>query len=607
MKASILLSALLVSLCGAIASAGEPDFEYTESVTFHIERDGSKYNLYSLTEIRQKYLSERSTGMSKVPIFEQFYEPVRDIRVQFRNKWLDESVISFEVNPGSDVFLSDFKLHTISLPRDIKVGDALFYEYRKDYRDLVFLPLISVPNMEFVKEYRIAFVHPENVKVDFEYFFPRGTVPYTVEHPEKGKTVLIFRDLHEHEPLASYPFNDDQVVVQTRLSIDGKGLNPTTVEDFAAWYRTLFDQEPPLTPRYDTLLTKEVDAARTPMDKLRIIHDYVRGHIRYIAEEHSINAFVPRDPARVLDQGYGDCKDRANLVRSLARRHGLAVYMTLISTVPTPRFSGTHISQFNHAICAYDDGKQMIFFDPTSKHCEFGNLPEDDIGAEVLVLDPKNPRFMVIPPPNKERSVDVTITARLEEPKQGKARIVLRNDFFQSAVEARERNSGLELENILSELVTSQFQKISFDYFEFDSLEEDAITFTAVADLTDFIIASPTRKYLPQMPFRIIDPEILDRVDDTLAIFNPFRLRIGITLDLEAPGFAPQPTSLAIGEQRPAYFSAAMKPGTAGRIQIDYDIAEYDKEMSGQSRERYLDFCRSFLKSKKNMFILNKQ
>jgi hypothetical protein len=607
MKASLLLSPLLVLLCGAIASAGEPDFEYSHTVTFHIERDGGNYKLYSLTEIRQKYLSERSTGMTKVPISEQFYEPVSDIRVQFRNRWLDESDISFEVNPGQDVFLSDFKLHKISLPRDIKVGEELYYEYRKDYRDLVFLPLISVPNMEFVKEYRVAFEHPENVKVDFEFFFPRGTIPYTVEHPAEDRTVLIFRDLHERLPLAGYPFNDDQVVIQTRLLSNGKGLNPTTVEDFAAWYRTLFNQEPALTARYDTLLTKEINAARSPFEKLRIIHDYVRGHIRYIAEEHSINAFVPRDPSRVLDQGYGDCKDRANLVRSLARRHGLEVYMTLISTMPTPRFSGTHISQFNHVICAYDDGRQMIFFDPTSKHCEFGNLPESDIGAEVLVLDPKKPRFMTIPPPNRQRSVDVTITARLDEPKQGRARIVLRNDFFQSAVEARERNSGLELENILSEMVTSQFQKISFDYFEFDSLGEDAITFTAVADLTDFIIASPTRKYLPQMPFRIIDPEILDRAEDTLAIFNPFRLRMGISLDLEAPGFSPQPTSLAIGEQRPALFNAAMKPGTAGRIQIDYDIAEYDKEMSGQSRERYLDFCRSFLKSKKNMFILNKQ
>jgi hypothetical protein len=82
---------------------------------------------------------------------------------------------------------------------------------------------------------------------------------------------------------------------------------------------------------------------------------------------------------------------------------------------------------------------------------------------------------------------------------------------------------------------------------------------------------------------------------------------MGISLDLEAPGFAPQPTTLAIGEQRPAFFSAAMKSAAGGHIQLDYDIAEYDKEMSGESRERYIDFCRSFLKSKKNMFILNKQ
>src|SRR6185295_8606873 len=111
----------------------------------------------------------------------------------------------------------------------------------------------------------------------------------------------------------------------------------------------------------------------------------------------------------------------------------------------------------------------------------FGNLPESDIGAEVLVLDPAHPRRMTISPPNRNRSIDIQINATLDSLKRGKARITLRNDFLQSAAEAREHKQGLDLENVLSDLVTSQFQKISFDYFEFESQIDSAITFTATA------------------------------------------------------------------------------------------------------------------------------
>lgn len=308
----------------------------------------------------------------------------------------------------------------------------------------------------------------------------------------------------------------------------------------------------------------------------------------------------------MLNYKYGDCKDRAYMVSAIARKHGIRVNMALLSTEPRPWLSEQHIHQYNHVICEYDDNGKKIFFDPTQKYCEFGNLPESDIGREVLVLDPNDPGVYTIPAPNRSNSIELDIKASLNAPREGKARITLRNDYFSAALRARNELTGVDLENYLSNLVTSHFKKISLDYFEFDSQQENSITFTANADLGDYIISSSAKKYLPQMPFQTVDADILKREKDTMGIYTGRREGIIMTIDLDISGYSTQPSALAFGDAELAKFASSSRAADPAHIILNYELSRTSKTMFGESKSRYLSFCKESLKSKKNMFVLTR-
>lgn len=607
MRHLFLLAACLLALPFQTLSAEDPDFELQMKTTFKVERDGDDYDLSSRTEVTRKYLSKRSVAVNSVSFGEQFFDKIVDMQAGLRGYHLGQRAFSFEHSPGSDVFISNLRVHTITFPEDLAQGESIWYTYNREYNSIPFLPIISIPNNGYVKEFRIVIEHPDDVGADFDFFFPRDTIPYQILKPEDDRTELVFTDVRALQSLPVFPFNDARAAIQIRLHNGTKSLTPTTIPEFAAWYLNLFDQDPKLGPAFQPLLSSELRTAASDLEKIRIIHDHIRRNIRYIADEGAMNAFVPRDPSLVLERGYGDCKDRAYLVSTIARREGLDVRMALVCTNPTPRFSGTHVSQYNHVICAYKSNGKWLFFDPTHKYCEFGNLPNGDVGAHALILDPKNPVSVVVPPPNDLASLEIMITGKLDDPKHGKATVKMRNDILHAVSEVIEKKTQLERENIISNLVTGYFNKLSFDYFVLGTQTDSLITFESTVDLSDFVVSSSSRKYLSQMPFRLIDPETVNRQDDRFPIHNPSRTRIMMTMDLDITGHGAEPAALKFGEDANTAFSSSMTLSTPTTARITYEVRHLSKEMNGKSREQYLDFCRSFLKSKKNMFVFTRK
>lgn len=607
MRHLFLLAACLLAIPLQTLIAEDPDFELQMKTTFKVERTGDDYELSSRTEVTRKYLSRRSITVNSVSIGEQFFDKIIDMQAGLRGYHLGEKAFSFEHSPGSDVFISSLRVHTITFPEDLAQGESIWYTYNRKYNSLPFLPIISIPNTGDVKDFRIVIEHPEDVAADFEFFFPRDTVPYQILKPENDRTELVFTDIRATRLLSGFPFNDACAAVQLKLRNGTTSLTPTTIPEFSRWYLSLFDQTPKLEPAFQTLLSSELRTATSDLEKIRIIHDHVRRNIRYIADEGAMNAFVPRDPSLVLGRGYGDCKDRAYLVSTIARREGLDVKMALVNTSPTPRFSGAHVSQYNHVICAYKSGGKWLFFDPTHKYCEFGNLPDGDVGASALILDPGNPVSVVIPPPNNLASLEIAITAKLDDPEHGKAIVKLRNDMLHAASEVIEKKTELERENIISNMVTGYFNKLSFDYFVLGTQTDSLITFESTVDFSDFVVSSSSKKYLSQMPFRLIDPETITRQEDRFPIHNPSRTRIMMTMDIDITGHGAEPATLKFGENTNTTFSSSMTLPTPTTARITYDVSNLSKEMEGKSREQYLDFCRSFLKSKKNMFVFTRK
>src|SRR5262249_31859719 len=109
----------------------------------------------------------------------------------------------------------------------------------------------------------------------------------------------------------------------------------------------------------------------------------------------------PHSAVQTFQKLYGDCKDKANLLRALLKATGFTAY-------PVAIYSGdrTHVSEawpslgaFNHAISAIkvsadtkapavlDHPKlgRLLFFDPTDPYVPAGYLPDHEQASLALV------------------------------------------------------------------------------------------------------------------------------------------------------------------------------------------------------------------------------
>ncbi len=192
-------------------------------------------------------------------------------------------------------------------------------------------------------------------------------------------------------------------------------------DEFAAWYRRLSkgsDQQDAM------VKDKAAELAATAtgrLDKIRKAFNFVSS-LRYVAIEFGINGIRPRTPSLVLQNRYGDCKDKANLLIALLSDMGVDAHFCLLN-----RGSSTDVSfpswQFNHAI-AYvpkqpgSDQPDDLFLDTTDSTAPFPTLSPGDIGREALVFTGDSGQFLTVTAPGLH-GIDVTEDWQMQQKDDG--------------------------------------------------------------------------------------------------------------------------------------------------------------------------------------------
>jgi len=147
-----------------------------------------------------------------------------------------------------------------------------------------------------------------------------------------------------------------------------------------------------------------------PWEKLKVLAEYARDRIRYVAVEIGEGRFRPREALNICVNRYGDCKDKAALTRALLDVVGVKSYAVLANPkVPIDRNFPSPF-QFNHVIVAIPVSQLpgfnpqrksctggCLFFDPTSTSTLLGSLPPDLQGTFVLKLSPTDTGLTRLP------------------------------------------------------------------------------------------------------------------------------------------------------------------------------------------------------------------
>ena len=206
--------------------------------------------------------------------------------------------------------------------------------------------------------------------------------------------------------LAPSAKSDARLFVRILPPPEAKKFAPRTFaswEELATWKLALNVNQCDASPE---LVAKARELTATSTDllaKIRAVCGYVQ-KLRYVAINEGLRlgrGYQARKASRVFARGFGDCKDKANLLRAMLREVGVTAFMVsaysgegceIMEACPTP-------FQFNHAILAVAVGDavqlptvvatekqgRLLFFDPTDEHTLLGDLPAQLQGTKVLV------------------------------------------------------------------------------------------------------------------------------------------------------------------------------------------------------------------------------
>lgn len=172
--------------------------------------------------------------------------------------------------------------------------------------------------------------------------------------------------------------------------------------------------------------------AKTEFEKIRAIGTFVQ-NLQYISIDIGVgrgNGYRPRPSTLVLQRGYGDCKDKANLMRALLKVLKIEAYpVAIYSGDPTyVREEWASPRQFNHCIIAVKVSDEtnaptvithptlgrLMIFDATDAFTPVGDLPDYLQGSFALIVAGGDGKLMKMPTTSPEankmvRNVAMTI------------------------------------------------------------------------------------------------------------------------------------------------------------------------------------------------------
>jgi hypothetical protein len=187
------------------------------------------------------------------------------------------------------------------------------------------------------------------------------------------------------------------------------GANPAlpslrTWGSVSQWLSGLMDPSVEPTPVVRAKAAELTAGAKTELEKIRAIAAFAQ-QTNYVEVSMNVTrggGYTPHPAEQVLTRNYGDCKDKAGLMRSLLKASGIDAYTVVIFSgdreYVRPQWPSPN--QFNHAIVAVKVSPdttaptvldhprlgRLLIFDPTDPVTPVGGLPTSEQSSFALVV-----------------------------------------------------------------------------------------------------------------------------------------------------------------------------------------------------------------------------
>jgi cellulose synthase operon protein C len=159
-----------------------------------------------------------------------------------------------------------------------------------------------------------------------------------------------------------------------------------TWEQVGAWWWNLVKDQLIVDAEIKDLVKQLTKGRKDDRDKVRAIHEWVVKNTRYVGIEFGVHGWKPYRTTMCLRRRFGDCKDKASLIKVMLNAAGIDANLVLIRTRRLGHVaqSPANLAVFNHAI-AYVP-KFDLYLDGTASFSGMNELPFSDQGQLSLIV-----------------------------------------------------------------------------------------------------------------------------------------------------------------------------------------------------------------------------
>jgi len=157
----------------------------------------------------------------------------------------------------------------------------------------------------------------------------------------------------------------------------GPDVQLTTFTDWkqiAEWYAKLQGERMTVDDNVRKKADELTKGAGTATEKARRLYDFVARNVRYVSISLGVGRYHPHSASDVLQNGYGDCKDKHTLFSAMLRAEGIQSYPVLIDSSRKLDADVASPAQFDHVITAarLGAGTELTWLDTTPEVTPFG-------------------------------------------------------------------------------------------------------------------------------------------------------------------------------------------------------------------------------------------
>lgn len=257
------------------------------------------------------------------------------------------------------------------------------------------------PNWSFLDDYRVGTERSEfsfTVECGIPFRHKEENLgPYQVERIETATGIAYkaknLRPL-EREPLspAFRDFAPHIKIAMNEFHLEGINGRATTWQELGKWmHDELLEGRDALSESTISYIKNLVVGISDPLEKTKIVYDYVQENTRYISVQLGIGGWMPISAADVDRVKYGDCKGLTNYTKALLKAVGVESYYTVVHAGPQIRHLDKNFPsmQGNHVFLNVPLGNEEVWLECTSQTTPINHLGTFTDNRNVLKVTPQ--------------------------------------------------------------------------------------------------------------------------------------------------------------------------------------------------------------------------